>query len=156
VTGNATSGFVNQTSNLVPNGASQEAGIRWQIENDSSFSPATNYSRILYRQFADGSSGGSQAQLEVTVYGLDGCVDSGQSTSEADDPWYGFSCFSGAEGDCTTLPYGIASFNIGPASASGDKGKCWVSAKEGSGPKLGLSGTMSTLAVILTGLWAML
>jgi len=70
------------------------------------------------------------------VYGFPDCKDEYPSASpltSSYDPWYGFGCWSGAEGDWGALPYSVASFSVGPGS---DEGKCWVFAKESGATSL--------------------
>lgn len=155
LSGNATTGFVNQTSNLAANAiTTQPAGISWTILNRGSYDPAANYSSILYRQDSEAEAGAA-GNVKVTVYGFADCNDedpSGNPSTSSADPWYGFSCLSGPEGSCGSLPYGVASFSVGPGD---DQGKCWVFAKEGGAAVSTPMSVLSFATILATVSWLM-
>jgi len=124
--GNATSGFVNQTSNKW-----QELGIHWALENADEFDAQTNYSNILYRQAAHGQEAGSYATTRVNLYGGLDCTERDPNDDKGLLDWYGLNCQTGVEGECGALPYSIASFTVMPVS--GDDGTCLMYAQLGAG-----------------------
>lgn len=87
---------------------------------------------MLYRQHvlnpSDEYKPGTFADRRVNVYGGVNCSDLDPSAKEGEKkpllPWYGFSCWSEAEGSCGDTPYQIQSFYVNTGKESRD-GKCW-------------------------------
>jgi len=139
--GNATSGFVNQSQNLASPPHDQPVGIAWQLENMDMYDPQTNYSRVLYRQHVETSSGSDDrykpdayAYRRINIYGGVNCSESDPEGTNLLD-FYGFDCFSDGEGNCGTTPYNIASFYITEGEfrdESEQHGKCMVFARMGA------------------------
>jgi hypothetical protein len=145
--GNATSGFVNQSSNLP--GVSGEHGIRWTLSNIAAFSPSANYSSLLYRQSisspnTDEQKPGNQARIRASVYPSKGCSekDPNDNSTQGLLPWYGLGCLSGVNGRCATTPYSIASFRITPGAPKEQEGKCWDFARYGQSGAVQSSGSV--------------
>lgn len=163
-TGNATSGFINQTDNLSgQTGDGRDVGIRWALKNAASFDPQGNYSSLLYRQYNSASSDddqpGGYASTRVTVYGFADCndIDPNGGDLGADTHWYGFSCLTEAEGDCGTLPLpnGAVSFRVQPGLDPDEDPKCETFAANGDAASLGLrtSAVMGVVAAGLVAVW---
>jgi hypothetical protein len=126
--GNATSGFVNQTE---PD-FFHSGGISWSIENADTHDPGAIYSDILYRQADVMHEPGSYASRRVNLYGGVDCTEPDPEDAQRLLDWYGFSCWSGVEGECGSLPYGIASFALLPVPED-EEGTCMVFAQLGAG-----------------------
>ena len=113
-------------------------GIHWALQNRDSYDSSANYSSVLYRQHVANPGSekyepGHFGDRRVVVYPGEDCSEKDDSKDKGLSPWYGFGCWSESEGDCGSMPYKIASFNIQPALEEKDeKGKCWVFAERGA------------------------
>ncbi|OAK98028.1 hypothetical protein IQ06DRAFT_295404 [Phaeosphaeriaceae sp. SRC1lsM3a] len=127
--GNATSGFVNQTSG--------GQGIRWSISNTEAYDASANYSSVLYRQHisnpnTDDQKPGHRAERRATIYPGKGCTqkDPNDNSTSGILPWFGLSCLSEDKGRCGNTPYSIQSFYI-QAGDPDSQNQCWDFAKNG-------------------------
>jgi hypothetical protein len=68
----------------------------------------------------------------VNLYGGLDCTERDPNDDKGLLDWYGLNCWSGVEGDCGSLPHGVASFAVLPVGENED-GKCMVYAKLGAG-----------------------
>jgi hypothetical protein len=126
--GNATSGFVNQTNPAY----SEVGGIHWSIGSADAYDPGAIYFDILYRQPACEHEPGSYASRRLNLYGGVDCTEPDPNDAQRLLDWYGLSCWSGVEGECGSLPYGIASFALLPVPEDED-GTCMTFAQLGAG-----------------------
>lgn len=164
---NATSGYTEQHNNRTTNATMHQGDFHWQIQNAHAFDPSANYSNILYRQHGvDELLVGAYSLRRVKVYSVPDCKIETPSASSwavgpASDPWYGFGCWSDAEGSCGTLPNKIASFSIGPGDDD-ESGACMVFARNGLAEAMSAAAEVqsSTAVVVLVaitvGIWGML
>ncbi|KAH7406433.1 hypothetical protein DE146DRAFT_391109 [Phaeosphaeria sp. MPI-PUGE-AT-0046c] len=155
--GNATSGYVNQSRNIIGSNL-DSPGIRWQLKNVDNYDPQANYSSLLYRQHVESASSnlapGTFADRRITVYGGVNCSEL-DPTAPKDRkkpllPWFGLDCRTEAQGRCGDTPYNIASFYVNNKK-SGEKGKCWDFAYMGAA-----SGTAASARVVLAALMSVL
>ncbi|KAF1834268.1 hypothetical protein BDW02DRAFT_647718 [Decorospora gaudefroyi] len=151
--GNATSGFVNQSTNIL--NSPGEYGIHWSLSNAEAYNASANYSSVLYRQHISNPNTkeqepGSRAERITTLYGGKGCTQIDPNDDKDILPWYGFSCWSEAQGSCGTTSYNIQSFTVQPRSPEA-YWKCWVFAKNGQSGAVRVSGSL-VAALLGTGL----
>ena len=142
-TGNATSGFVNQSR---PS-EWYDSGLYWSISNSETFDAQANYSQILYRQALKDQEPGSYAVKRVNLYGGLDCTERDPHDEKGLLDWYGLSCWSGVEGDCGSLPHAVASFAVLPVGST--EGTCLVYAQLGAG--VGGVQTLKAVASVLVG-----
>ncbi|KAI4936272.1 hypothetical protein J4E85_001601 [Alternaria conjuncta] len=135
--GNATQGFVNQTSNLgyIPFGEAN-AGIYWTILNAEKYDRSANYSRVLYRYHVanpadDRYEQGHLTSVWVTINGGEDCSEGDPNDDENLLDWFGYNCWGADEGNCGNTPYPINSFNIYPGDADNDR-SCWLHSELGA------------------------
>ncbi|KAM0699436.1 hypothetical protein Q7P36_000438 [Cladosporium allicinum] len=144
-TGNATSGFVNQSR---PS-EWYDSGLYWSISNAETFDAQANYSRILYRQAEKDQEPGSYAVKRVNLYGGLDCTERDPHDEKGLLDWYGLSCWSGVEGDCGSLPHAVASFAVLPVGST--EGTCLVYAQLGAG--VGGVQPLKAVASVLVGVF---
>jgi hypothetical protein len=125
---------VNQTQNLAPGVWEDEAGIHWELRNKDKFDTQANYTSVLYHQHVVGPTGEDRGQAvrRVTLYGGKDCSEKDPNSDKELLPWYGFSCYTGPEGSCGDLPYGVVSFTIQPGLDEDEEGTCWTFAERGA------------------------
>ncbi|EME41318.1 hypothetical protein DOTSEDRAFT_26501 [Dothistroma septosporum NZE10] len=100
-------------------------GFQYDLLNTASFNYSTNHSQISYSQPSTASQQPSNLTLK-TYNGLD-CIRIAESYGLI-EPWTEWTCATSSGGECSTLPYSVRSFVIGPSSEKGRKGKCVVAA----------------------------
>lgn len=83
----------------------------WSISNAGGFDQTANYSRIWYQQvnLTGRLDAGSVAPLFLQLWPDRDC---GEASDYISRPTIGTSCQSGESGECRTIPYSVASFNI--------------------------------------------
>lgn len=164
--GNATTGYVNQTRNVLGSARKDNPGIHWLLENKDAYDPSANYSSMLYRQHvqnpaSDAYKPGHFANRWITVYGGVNCSEL-DPTAKKDEkkpllPWFGWSCFSEGQGSCGDTPYNIASFYVNPVENS-RSGTCWDFAYMGAAAsiRVGSGVVMGALAGVVVAVWGVL
>jgi hypothetical protein len=159
--GNNTRGFANQTRNIQTSHGGQ-AGIAWQLDNIESFDPQANYSRVLYHETAfhpaeDRYDPGTYGPHRINVYGGANCSQIDPSGAWDLLDWYGFNCWSEAEGNCGTVPYSIASFLVVAGDFNNEDaqhGKCMVFAEMGAASSLqSMRAVVGALVGASTAMW---
>nr|POE86590.1 hypothetical protein CFP56_46774 [Quercus suber] len=131
-------------------------GVNWTVSGGFNFSPNTNYSHIFYQQVNtsdDGTSGrGEAAERYVKIHPEYGCKDGSDYLAR---PLYGYSCQSGAGGQCNQAAYSVASFEIVVGSQVNTNGrKCLDFAEEGGAIRLDIPvRALSTVVAAIVWLW---
>lgn len=70
--------------------------------------------------------------------------------------WYGFNCWSEAEGDCGTMPYSMGSFTVMPGTDPGSDGTCLVLAEMGVAKARSIEIAVSVVVGVVLAVWLVL
>ncbi|CAK3911835.1 Hypothetical predicted protein [Lecanosticta acicola] len=129
--GNNTDGYTTGGYNCVGN---TTCGLNYTLTGASGYVGNANYSQISYAQqnhsAADGGSN-KAGKLFFQTYDGPGCVQAMHDDGRL-RPWIRWNC-NKPQGQCSTLPYGVVSFAIGPTKQMDQEGTCLVAAQYASG-----------------------
>ncbi|KAK5173154.1 uncharacterized protein LTR77_003276 [Saxophila tyrrhenica] len=108
--------------------------ILWVVYKANQFRPGLNYSQISYLQRNTSSpEEGKDAARLFEVYSGRDCIASDSSDGSV-HPWFGWTCQGPIDGSCSTVPYSVASFQVGSAWEINSRGggQCWDAALKGA------------------------
>lgn len=133
--------------------------ITWTTEQADAYLPHRNYSQVTYssRNISEPEEGAEGSWLFEVFNGRDCHATNDTAEGESLAPWIGWTCQSAEGGECTTVPFSVASFHVGGASVINARdGKCWNAAYLGAAPGRSAGVSSAVVAAMLVTVGSML